>query len=98
MPQTVTGNYTFVGAGNVSLRTIILTLRTWFPLGVNWSVAVVSGGPVARGISTMAAVTDGRQYNPDDGYTAQQFDDSTQIYFRPTNIGDVISVLVSSRT
>jgi hypothetical protein len=103
MPQTVVGNYTFADGTNKSLRAIILSIRaaqgksSEFPLGVNWSARVESGGPVATGSSAMAALTDGRQMLITDSDSPNQFDDSTQIYFRPTIAGDVISVRASSR-
>jgi hypothetical protein len=96
MPRTLSENFT-LGAGNTSLSSLLRSILADFPYKVKYSYTVESGGPVARGNSSMAAVTDGAQKAVGEGHGSEGYVDSTKIYFRPTAAGvDVIHVEAES--
>jgi hypothetical protein len=86
-----------LAAGLNTLKSLIAANSTKVSMQLTWlRWRVFSGGPVAIGNLSMAAITDGDQWDVDTGTTeqAQGTDriDATQIAFWPTNNGDKIFI------
>jgi hypothetical protein len=90
---TLTGNNdslkTFLAANSVGITGLSMNLTY-----LHWRVK--SGGPVAKGDSTMASLADGDSYDLDEGDTEAAYGtdriDATKIYFRGTSAGDKVYI------
>jgi hypothetical protein len=86
-----------LAAGNNSLKTMVASVSTDITMLGTWlRWRVVGPGQVAKGDSTMAALTDGDVFDVGDSNSepADSTDriDFTKIYFRPTSANDQIFV------
>lgn len=86
-----------LAAGLNSLKTMLASVSTDIAMmGTYLRWRVVSGGPVAKGDSAMAAVTDGDAFDVGEGDTEHSYgtdrNDFTKIYFYPTSAGDKIFI------
>jgi hypothetical protein len=86
-----------LAAGNNSLRDMLAAVSTDIAMMGTWlRWRVVGPGDVAKGDSSMAAITDGDAFGPGDSNSepADSTDriDFTKVYFRPTTVGDQIFI------
>jgi len=87
-----------LAANNNQLSLMLAAVSTKIGMNLTWlRWKVVSGGPVAKGDSAMAALADGdSRATTDDPAPEQAFGtdriDATLVYFRPTAGGDKIFV------
>lgn len=91
-----------LSAGNNQLSAMLVAAGATITMGLTeLTYKVESGGPVAVGDSSMAALADGSQLALGDSNTERATDrtliDATQVYFRPTTPGDKISVIATTR-
>lgn len=91
-----------LSAGNNSLKTMLASVSTDITMLGTWlKWRVVGPGQVAKGDSSMAALTDGDIKDVGDGDTEQGYGtdriEFTKVYFRPTT-GGVDQIFIEARS